>query len=511
MSITEKISRDRVCGFLKSQGKTMVNGNGEEILLTGMGLGNWLVPEGYMWRFGGTYNSPRRIEGLVRDLCGSRYTEGFWKTFRENYITEEDVRAMAEAGFNSVRLPINWRILLEDEPGITWKEEGFALIDRFLDWCEKWSLYVVLDLHCAPGGQTGSNIDDSIDDHPRLFTDTRSDSREKAMELWCEMARRYKDRWIVGMYDFLNEPCSNGMKFHGELDRALADFYHDLIERIRQIDNRHMLSLECPQWSSRPDIFDEFYDDNINIHFHRYWLPPTQDAYTRYLEVQNTANCPLYLGETGENHPDWFAAMYALSLENNIGYNIWPWKKLETGNSPCSVKKPAGWDGIIAYTNGGDRPSYEEAQAAFDEYLTNCLYENCEYRPSVVPSIFRSPGCRLPACAWKTQSGVKILQGSHAEGDDASDDWLKYKAQLTEGSAAVYTFYGTETPGTLVLESQFDNVSLTVTENGETIYEGTLHGQHTLRIPKRHTGDTAVEIRCTSGSFSFSRILYDRD
>ncbi len=35
--------------------------------------------------------------------------------------TEADVCAMAEAGFNAVRLPINWRVLMEDEPGITWR------------------------------------------------------------------------------------------------------------------------------------------------------------------------------------------------------------------------------------------------------------------------------------------------------------------------------------------------------------------------------------------------------
>ena len=213
-TITEKMSRSRVDGFLRAEGKIMVNGRGEEVLLTGMGVGNWLVPEGYMWRFEGKYNSPRRIEGLVKDLCGSAYAANFWQRFRKNYITEKDIQAMAEAGFNSVRLPINWRILMEDEPGITWKEEGFLLIDRFVDWCEKWRLYVILDVHCAPGGQTGSNIDDSVDDIPRLFTDTRSDSWDKAIELWCEIARRYKDRWIVAMYDFLNEPCRSPYRIH---------------------------------------------------------------------------------------------------------------------------------------------------------------------------------------------------------------------------------------------------------------------------------------------------------
>ena len=130
MTVTEKMSRDRVDGFLTAKNGKMYNGRGEEILLCGMGVGNWLLPEGYMWRFGGKYNRPRTIEELVRDLCGSAFADYFWKRFRDEYITESDIRAMAENGFNSVRLPVNWRVVMEDEPGILWKEDGFRLIEN---------------------------------------------------------------------------------------------------------------------------------------------------------------------------------------------------------------------------------------------------------------------------------------------------------------------------------------------------------------------------------------------
>ena len=98
MTVTEKMSRERVYGFLRAENGKIVNGRGEEIILTGMGLGNWLLPEGYMWRFKGRYNSPRRIEELVRDLCGSRFAADFWRNFRENYITEADIAAMGRYG-----------------------------------------------------------------------------------------------------------------------------------------------------------------------------------------------------------------------------------------------------------------------------------------------------------------------------------------------------------------------------------------------------------------------------
>ena len=159
-------------GFLHTKGKKIVNGRGEEILLTGWGLGNWLLQEGYMWKaYGERFDRPSRIEKAVEELTGRDFAEYFWKEYRENYIRREDILAMAESGYNSVRIPFSYRLFMEDGPGIHWKEEGFVLLDRCLTWCEEAGMYAFLDLHGAPGGQTGSNIDDSVDNVPRLFID----------------------------------------------------------------------------------------------------------------------------------------------------------------------------------------------------------------------------------------------------------------------------------------------------------------------------------------------------
>ncbi|TAK92282.1 MAG: hypothetical protein EPO07_19385, partial [Verrucomicrobia bacterium] len=56
--------------FLHTQGQDIVNESGERILLRGVGLGNWMLPEGYMWKFGNQADRPRRIEKLVSDLIG---------------------------------------------------------------------------------------------------------------------------------------------------------------------------------------------------------------------------------------------------------------------------------------------------------------------------------------------------------------------------------------------------------------------------------------------------------
>ncbi|WP_410769547.1 glycoside hydrolase family 5 protein [Fontibacillus sp. BL9] len=427
----EKTSRSLVKGFLRAEGNKVVNEDGEEIILTGWGLGNWLLCEGYMWlSHNSRFDRPRRIEAVIRELAGSHYAESFWKRFRANYVTREDIRLMAEQGYNSLRIPIGWRVLMEDEPGIYWKEDGFELIDRCLDWCEEFGLYAFLDLHGAPGGQTGANIDDSVDDFPRLFTD--EDSWHKGIELWKELARRYRDRWIVGGYDLLNEPLCPGLmegKHEFFLVERLAAFYDEVISAIREIDSRHMLSVEGHHWSTNTAVFYKRYDPNMVIHFHRYACMPGKEAYDEYLELSERLDQPVWLGETGENDLEWFAAMYPLAVSLGIGYNLWPWKKMERDNSPFAVNKPEGWEKLLSYIEGGPRPGYEVIQGILNEYLDNIKVENCTPHPLVTASAFRQPGCRVRGTDFDELPGKGIsFSGLRSEGNI-----YKYRAKTEMG------------------------------------------------------------------------------
>ena len=415
----EKMSKDRVKGFLSAKGKILVNEDGDEVLLVGWGLGNWLLNEGYMWLNGPNhrFERPRRIKNVITELIGRDETERFFTEFRKNYVTREDIKRMSELGYNSVRIPINWTVLMEDEPErVIFKEDGFKLIDDCLSWCEEFRLYAILDLHGAPGGQTGANIDDSIDDMPRLFMDKASFNQ--GIALWEEIARRYKDRYIVGGYDLLNEPIRpEGADFPNcdHLVPELSRFYEEAIKAVRKIDKKHLFTLEGHHWSTDPAIFYKKYDDNMVIHFHRYWCVPDIDSYKTFLEVSDRLDVPLWLGETGENDNMWYTAMYPLSTALNIGYNVWPWKKMECTNSPYSIKKPANWDKFIGYTCGKERPSVEETKAILNEYLENMKLENCVENSMVTPAVFRKVPCTVRATDFDEFPGKGVSYRSNSD------------------------------------------------------------------------------------------------
>ena len=111
------------------------------ILLRGMGLGGWLLPEGYMWKFYTKCDRPRRIEALIRELCGPEYAQDFWKRYYDTYITEADIAWMAGQGMNSLRLPLNARTLFHvSGEEVRFNPSVLQYVDNCLRWCRKYGL-----------------------------------------------------------------------------------------------------------------------------------------------------------------------------------------------------------------------------------------------------------------------------------------------------------------------------------------------------------------------------------
>lgn len=525
-------NRNRVKGYLDVRGKKIVNGEGEEVLLTGWGVGNWLLCEGYMWwrNCGDRFDRPRRIEAVIEELAGKEYAAGFWQQFRECYFTEEDVRDMARLGYNSVRIPINSRLFLEEGPGLHWVEEGFLLLDRCLDWCEKHRLYAFLDLHGAPGGQTGANIDDSLDDRPRLLMD--QDCFDKGIALWKKLAERYKDRWIVGGYDLLNEPLRPKRKPEDtdvdDLLPRLQEFYETAIREIRQVDDRHLFTLEGHHWATEVDIFCKKYDPKVVIHFHRYGCLPDIESYRSFLEIADRWDCPLWLGETGENVPEWFAAMYPLAEELGIGYNLWPWKKVNCINSPCSVKEPEGWQSLLEYTLGGAHPGFEAAQRILDEYLENSKLAHCVKQDTLTNMVFRQPGCvirgtdfdELPGKAgsysglrqeeslypYRRNTGMEMVKKfpDHKEDCGFDSGFRKFVLGLSKGEFACYTLHDVTAKAAVSFRCYGkEDAIMRASQDGRVLGEFVLKageaGQTSERFPLEAAERSVVKLETISG------------
>ena len=263
-------------GFVTVQGHDLIKPNGEKLLIQGTNLGNWLNPEGYMFGFGRT-NSAWMIDLMMKEAVGPDATADFWKQFKDNYVTKADIDFIAQQGANTIRLPFNYKLFTdEDYMGLTGPKDGFERIDSVVSWCKANGLYLILDMHDCPGGQTGDNIDDGHG-YPWLFESEKS--QQLFCKIWQQIAFRYRQETTILGYELMNEPIAHYFENRYELYKLLQPLYKKTVEAIRKVDENHIILLGGAHWNSFFWMLDDAsYDDKLMYTCHRYGGPATKEA-----------------------------------------------------------------------------------------------------------------------------------------------------------------------------------------------------------------------------------------
>ncbi len=367
--------------FVTTRGKEIVTADGKPLFLRGINLGNWLLPEGYMFKFKSA-NSPRLIQTVISELVGEDEARQFWKTYRDNYIAQADIRFIKQSGFNSVRVPFSYRLFVSDAVAPRLEGPGYELLDRVVDWCRKEGLYVILDMHAAPGGQTGDNIDDSFG-YPFLFES--SESQQLTVNLWQKIAARYRNQTAVIGYDLLNEPIAHYFD-SASLNPKLEPLYRKIVSGIREVDRNHIIFLGGAQWDTNFKVFGPPFDRKLAYTFHKYWMTVNQGAIQEYLSFREKYNVPVWMSESGENTDEWIDSFRKLLEAHNVGWCFWPYKKLDATSCIVSINRPEDWAAIIAFAEGPrttfeevrkHRPPKEKVRKALSDYLERIKFANC--------------------------------------------------------------------------------------------------------------------------------------
>jgi len=369
--------------FLHTKGTEIVSADGKPFEIKGINLGNWLVPEGYMFHFKKA-TSPRLINEAITELLGPYETEKFWKQYLKSYITRADIHYLKATGANSIRLPFNYRLFSgENYLGSNSTSRAFGIIDSLVSWCKKEGIYIILDMHCAPGGQTGDNIDDSYG-YPFLFES--AEAQDLTVNTWKMIAGHYAHEPTIMGYDILNEPIPPFFDT-SFFNPRLEPLYKRITAAIRKVDQKHMIFLGGAQWDSNFDVFGKPFDNNLVYTFHKYWTAPTRKVVQPYIDFRNRYKVPVYCGETGENTDDWIKSFRQMLDSNNIGWHFWPYKKMNNTRCMVGFKEPENYDLVIKFADTS-RISFKEIQQyrpsdmkkvkeALNAFLINCRFENC--------------------------------------------------------------------------------------------------------------------------------------
>lgn len=371
-------------GFLHRDNKKIVDGNGNEILLKGMGLGGWLVQEGYMLQTSAFANAQWQIRAKISALIGETNTETFYQTYRNNYVRKIDIDSLASWGFNSLRLPMHYNLFATNTNPPNFLNTGFDIVDSLLSWCEQNQIYLILDMHAAPGGQSDEPISDYNPSNPSLWES--ESNKDLLVMIWRKIAERYKDKTWIGGYDLINEPKWELLPNN----QPLRDLYIRLTDTIRAVDTNHILFIEGNWFATDFNGLFPPWDENMSYSFHKYWNGNNTSSIQYLLDLRNNTNIPLWLGETGENSNQWFVDCIELMKNNNIGWAWWPHKKIASIAGPLSATLLPAYQNLLNYwTNGGTPPTSNTAYLTLLAQAEMLKIENCKYQKDVIDAMFR--------------------------------------------------------------------------------------------------------------------------
>lgn len=271
--------------MLHTNGKDILNDKGEKIILCGQNIGIWGIIEPNMF---GTPGVEHRLLRAMKLYAGEEKTNRFMDGVLKKWLTEADIIFLKEIGCNSIRLPFNYRRFEDDANPFVYNQEMFAMFDEIISWCAKQEIYVVLDMHVAPGYQMGDFCGDNLfEEQSNLYYDGMFQKRY--LELWKAIARRYKgEQWVAG-YDLMNEAVANGSFEVAALNRL----YRQATEAIREEDPDHIIFIEGNFWAIDFDETDPPFAENLVYSIHYYCPGATRPGKYPGIEAESGEDCNL--------------------------------------------------------------------------------------------------------------------------------------------------------------------------------------------------------------------------
>ncbi len=347
--------------MLHTDGKEIFNAKGEKIVLKGVNLGSWLICETWMTPVASSDDNMTTLN-ILTERFGVEKAYELINIYEDNWITEYDLDKIAELGFNCVRVPFWFRNFYYDDQGTKILDENgewdFSRLDWVVSECSKRGLYVILDLHGAPGFQGNKDhcgkanscgLFDSSDEAERW--------RELTIELWTAVATRFSGNPAVAMYDLLNEPnCDVPSKEKHSL--TTISVFNRLYKAIREVDSDHIITIEAI-WRlyniPAPWLMGW---KNVVYQLHLYDSSNAEFEKTARSTKWYPYNVPIYIGEfkpLGDASWD-----FVLGLFNDTGFSwtLWSYKGCGDGADKSD------W---FLY---GSKPGFERADVKNDDFDT---------------------------------------------------------------------------------------------------------------------------------------------
>ena len=275
----------------------------------------------------------------------------------DNFITEVDFAKVSEWGADHVRIPVDYNIF-ENNDG-SYKEDGFARLDRIFALCEKYNLNAVLDLHKT----AGFSFDDYGESESGFFENEQL--QERFYRLWEEFAKRYgnlsdrvafellnevTDREFIGTWNIISRRCIERIRAYAPDTIILVGSYDNnsapaVPELDKPFDDKVVYNFHCYEplkfthqgayWTNKINQEDRFTFEESNITPEFF-----EELFAPAIEAAKRNNTTLYCGEYGvievvppEEALKWFRCINSVFEKHGISRSVWSYKEMDFGIS----------------------------------------------------------------------------------------------------------------------------------------------------------------------------------
>jgi len=386
--------------LIQAYGKGLYEANGNEIVLKGTNIGACFVTEGWLVPYcieDPTYNE--KGEPQYKEISEDQFLnalknnpnnfttkdiEDIQDTYYNAWICEEDFKNISDLGMNCIRLPFGYKMILNEDLSRKDETKAFKYLDKVIEWSKKYNLYVVLDLHCAPGSQNGYEHGGSVEyasgtAGAKYVGFWNNETYVNAVcDLWKYVSEHYSTTRSdlassIAMYDILNEPRSS----KASTDKECWDVMDKIYDTIRDSNDKHVVTLEgCWTFACLPDPTDYGWE---NVCYSHHWYNFQQFNWTLFYAYEDAFNIgrdynvPYYQGEFNffDNEEDWAIGL-KLFDERHYSWTNWTYKKVVAGwwNDSWSIYN------LNMYENDTNIIKVNVAKATKQEILDALSVEN---------------------------------------------------------------------------------------------------------------------------------------
>ncbi|KKY15568.1 hypothetical protein UCRPC4_g06275 [Phaeomoniella chlamydospora] len=302
------------------------------------------------------------VSALGQDAANTAFQK-HWST----WYTEDDFTEMVSYGLNTIRIPVGYWMYesLVDSSSEYFPQGGFAYLEQVCNWAANAGLYIIIDLHGAPGAQVSTNADTGQYASTAGFYQTYQYTRAVEFLTWMTTNIHSNNNFRnVGTLEIVNEPIQNSKT----VSTMLSSYYPLAFAAIRATElglgistssssSQLNIMVMSQKWgsgnptkylSSNYTSTDISYDDHRYLKWDSTVVPVSQSSYISASCSDNRGNAsdtaPVIVGEFSlsvadsventsdwkpSNNPtfykNWFAAQ-VMAYEKSNGWIMWAWK-----------------------------------------------------------------------------------------------------------------------------------------------------------------------------------------